>query len=173
MDRHFLEFWGRMLLAAAAGQQQLEHLSQWMQQGYRGMTAISDLFSQCYGLSGRETGPQTKTAEQQQAIRSFEKDLADMAAWWGWVPSSVHLRIKQERDALQQQVDAQARTIAALRRLLDDKGWGHPALTDQFQQLVADQQRQYDALMQTFQQAFGPSAADDDQTDSNEEDSHD
>ncbi len=171
MDRNFLEFWGRLLLAAAAGQQQLDHLAQWMQHGYRGMASINDLFSQCYGLPG-QADDHRATADWQRAVQSFENDLADMAAWWGWVPASVHLPVKQERDALKRQVDAQAQTIAQLRRLLDDKGWGQLALADRFQRLVSDQQRQYDALMQTFQQTFGPSAADDDQTDGSSEDSH-
>lgn len=43
-DRQLLEFWGNMLIQTAQGQKQLEELSQWFNQGLKGLNDYMALF---------------------------------------------------------------------------------------------------------------------------------
>ncbi len=49
MDKNSMEFWGNYLLSAARGQQNLEDMAKWLQQGFRGFEGVTEMFRKAYG----------------------------------------------------------------------------------------------------------------------------
>ena len=50
MDRQFLQFWGDFFTNSAKGQKQMEDMTKWMQQGFKGFDDLTALFQKTYGL---------------------------------------------------------------------------------------------------------------------------
>ena len=50
MDKKYLEFWGTFLLNSAKGQEQMEDMTRWFREGFKGFEQQMSLFRKCYGL---------------------------------------------------------------------------------------------------------------------------
>ena len=146
MDGSFLKFWGEFLLQAAKGQRQVEELSRWMQTGFPSSGELADLFRRCYGLS---SGSKPETAAPwQEATEDFRKALEAYAPLWGWVPLDHYDQLREENERLKDQLSEQARLIKRLEALMDDEDMGHMTMVARFQNLIADQSKAFDELMQ-------------------------
>jgi hypothetical protein len=149
MDRHFLEFWGNFLINAAKGQQQLDDLTQWMQQGFKGFEELSTLFRKAYGLQK----PPESTPDYQQtwhkATREFKESLNAYFSLMGVIPLSEHLALLEKYEALKKENADQLKTIQRLRDLLQQDS-GQTAVVENFKELVSRQNEQFQKLMDSF-----------------------
>ena len=151
MDHQFFKFWGEFLLQAADGQRQLEDLTRWISGGFSPSGELADLFRKCYGLPA--FSPPDSANAWQKATADFHKAFKDYAPLWGWVPLERYDRLKREKERLEAQIADQARFIRQLEAILEDKDLGHMGLITRFQNLVTDQSRAFDDLMQALQAA--------------------
>jgi hypothetical protein len=146
MDRHFLEFWGNLLLAAAKGQAQLQDLSQWVAQGMSGSPPLNDLFRKFYDLDrpSAASGPLFDTARRafEEAFRAYLKAL-------GAVPQSDYAALKRQREALQKKTDEQEAFIRKLRLELSESRLAQGDVVRGFQQLVQVQSEQFQKLIES------------------------
>lgn len=147
MDRHFLKFWGQLLLEAAEGQRRLEDLSRWIQSGFSASGAPADLFRRSYGLP---PGVSANGDLWQQAFKDFQAALDTAAPLWGWVPRERYTRLKRKADEQASRIAEQERVIAQLEGLLQDKGFGQAGLAARFQTLIDDQQQAFEKLIQAM-----------------------
>ncbi|MDJ0809034.1 MAG: hypothetical protein QNJ48_01825 [Desulfobacterales bacterium] len=157
MDHQFFKFWGEFLLQAADGQRQLEELTRWISEGFSPSSELADLFRKCYGLPAFSP-PESATAWQ-KATADFDKAFKAYAPLWGWVPLERYDQLKREKERLEAQIADQARFIRQLEAILEDKDLGHMGLITRFQNLVTDQSRAFDDLMQALQAS--PEVSDD------------
>jgi hypothetical protein len=133
--------------AAAAGQQPLTAMGDWIQSGCSPKDALADLFRRSYGLPlGKAMGEDL----WKQATAEFRSALNAYAPLWGWVPLTRYDRLKHQNERLERKVSELERTIKHLDALLAEKGLGHAALMTRFQELINDQTDAFDQLMQTF-----------------------
>jgi hypothetical protein len=146
MDGAFLKFWGEFLLQAAAGQRQIEELTRWVQNGLPSSGELADLFRRCYGLSSGST-PETG-APWEEATADFREALEAYAPLWGWVPLDRYDQLREENESLKAQLSEQARLIKRLEALMEDEDMGHMTMVARFQNLIADQSKAFDDLMQ-------------------------
>jgi hypothetical protein len=150
MDRHFLEFWGNFLINAAKGQQQLDDLTQWMQQGFKGFEELSTLFSKAYGLQK----PPESTPDYQQtwhkATREFKESLNAYFSLMGVIPLSEHLALLEKYEALKKENAEQLTVIQRLRGLLGERDSNQTAVVENFKELVSRQSEQFQKLMDSF-----------------------
>ena len=155
MNGPFLKFWGEFLLQAADGQRQVEELTQWMQSGFSPFVDLAALFRKCYGLAPEAS----KTADDhwQKVTSDFRETLEAYAPLWGWVPLDRYDQLKNENEHLKAQLDKQARLIKRLEALLADGDSGHMTMVTRFQDLIADQNKAFDELMQALVHAPEPS----------------
>lgn len=147
MDRHFLKFWGQLLLEAAEGQRRMEDLSRWIQSGFAASEAPADLFRQSYGLP---PGASADGDLWQKALKDFQTALDTAAPLWGWVPRERYARLERKADEQASRIAEQERVIARLEGLLQDKGLGQAGLAARFQTLIDDQQQAFEKLIQAM-----------------------
>jgi hypothetical protein len=143
----FIEFWSEFFRQAAAGQQPLTAMRDWIKCGCPPKDALADLFRRCYGLpAGKALGEDLwkhSTAEFMSAMNAY-------APLWGWVPLTRYDRLKRKNERLERKVSELERTVKQLDALLAEKGLGHAALMTRFQELINDQTEAFDQLMKTF-----------------------
>jgi hypothetical protein len=147
MDKHFLEFWGRLLLSAASGQRQVEEFSRWMERGMHGFAEIEALFRRAYGFSGEgendAQGLKTARAAFEQAYRAYLGAL-------GVVPKADYLSLKKEFEALQQKAQEQEATLRKLQLELGQSQLAQGDVVRGFQNLIDLQSRQFREVTEGF-----------------------
>jgi hypothetical protein len=157
MDKQFLEFWGNLLLSAAAGQRQVEEFTRWMQKGMRGFAEMEALFRRAYGFSGEEKndapGIKSARAAFEQAYRTYLGAL-------GVVPKADHLSLKKEFEALQQKSQEQEAALRKLRLELSQSQLAQGDVVRGFQNLIDVQSRQFSELTESFSRLLTPPSMD-------------
>ena len=152
MDRHFLEFWGNFLLNAARGQEQVEEMAKWIQQGFSGFEHLKGVFRDYYGLN--EESPEDLKAWK-KAESDFRKSLKDYLSLFGVVPVDEHLALVKKYEELKDKVVAQEETIRNLRILLEEKGFDQARVISGFQELMVEQGEQFRKLVEGFFESYG------------------
>jgi hypothetical protein len=143
----FIKFWSEFFRQAAAGQQPLTAMRDWILSGCQPKDALADLFRHCYGLpSGKAMGEDL----WKKTTGEFVSALNAYAPLWGWVPLSRYDQLKRKNEHLERKISELQRTVKQLDALLAEKGLGHAALMTRFQELIFDQTEAFDQLMQTF-----------------------
>lgn len=146
MDKHFLEFWGNLLLAAAKGQAQLQDLSHWMDQGMSGSQPLNDLFRKFYGVDR-----QTQAADPlfETARRAFEEAFRAYLKALGAVPLSDYAALEKQREALQKKTDEQEAVVRKLRLEISESRLAQGDVLRGFQELVQIQSEQFQKLTES------------------------
>jgi hypothetical protein len=158
MDRHFLEFWGNYLLAAAKGQKQLEDLNHWIRQGFSGSEELTAMLKKFYGLEQPRRQDPDATRAWQKAAADFRSSLNAYLNLMGLVPKDKYQALEQKYAALQKKAAEQEDTIKALRKLLAEEGTYQGDTVKVFQDLVIKQSDAFETLMKNLTAA----AADED-----------
>ena len=147
MDKHFLEFWGNFLLNAARGQEQLEEMTKWIQQGFTGFDLLSEMFRKCYGLDEKSLDD---SSAREKAQADFQKSFKDYLSLFGVVPKEQHLDLVKKYEELRQRVTGLEETNRHLRMLLEDKGFDQSKVITGLQELMVEQGEQFRKLMESF-----------------------
>lgn len=148
MDPKFLEFWGNALLGAARGEKQLDDITQWFSQGFKGTEELTRQFSSLYGLTPG-ADEKSASADWQQAADSFTQSFRQFLDMLEVVPRSEHQALVEKYEALREKADQQQETIEHLKKLLAEKVMGGEAASG-FQELMQQQSRQFQDLMAAF-----------------------
>ena len=155
MDRHFLEFWGNFLINAAKGQKQLQDMSKWMQQGFKGFDEFADMFRKFYGLEHMEKDTSSYMETWKKASENFQKSFKDYLRLMGVVPKDEHLELVRKYEDLKEKVAAQEETIKHLRMLLEEKKVETQGeLVQGFQEIIEKQSEQFQETMETLSRFF-------------------
>jgi len=150
MDRHFLEFWGNYLLAAAKGQKQLEDLNQWIRQGFSGFEELTAMFKKFYGLEQPRREDSEAARAWQNAAAEFRNSFNAYLGLMGLVSKDEYQTLEQKYAALQKKVTDQEETIKTLRKLLSEKGTYQGETVKVFQDLVNQQAEAFETFMKSI-----------------------
>ncbi len=112
MDKQFLQFWGDSFVNSAKGQKQLEDMTKWMGQGFKGVDYLTDLFQKAYGLDRISDAGDEYVKMWKEAIENFEKSLNDYLDLMGVVPRKEHRILLNKYENLGEEV-ADLRTFVA------------------------------------------------------------
>jgi hypothetical protein len=155
MDRHFLEFWGNLLIDAAKQQKQLEDLTKWMQQGFKGFDELTAMFNKFYGLEHLKKDTPAYMETWKSASENFMQSFNDVMGMMGMVTTTEHLALVKKYEELKEKVAAQEETINRLRMLLEEKkAESQEELVQGFQDLIEKQSKQFQETMETFGSFF-------------------
>jgi hypothetical protein len=155
MDRQFLEFWGNFLIHAAKGKKQLEDMTQWMQQGYKGFDELTAMFKSFYGLDKKAKSAPNAAASWQNAAENFQRSFKDYLRLMGLVTKEEHLRLVKKYETLKEKAAEQEETIRHLRMLLEEKqDKSQKDLAEGLQSLMEKQTRQFQRTMEAFGKSF-------------------
>lgn len=155
MDKNFLEFWGNYLLSVARGQQNLEDMAKWYQQGFRGFEDLTEMFRNAYGLNQEKESSPDYFEAWLKAQENFRESFGEFVALIGFVPRYEHLELVKKYEELKEKAASQEETIKHLRMLLAEttkKEYGEAS--KQFDDLVQKQSEQFQNLMEHFGQFF-------------------
>ena len=148
MDSQFLKFWGEFLLKTAEGKRQLEEMRRWVESGLPPSGELAALFRRCYGLP--ETASTADDDQWRKAAADFHAALKAYAPLWGWVPLDHYNRLKRQKERLETTVAEQTLLIKQFEKLLEDRSMGHMTMITRFQNVIDDQSRAFEKLMQAL-----------------------
>ncbi len=155
MDRQFLEFWGNFLIHAAKGQKQLDDMTRWMQQGFKGFDELTAMFKTFYGLDNSDESTANDMLLWKKASEDFQKSFKDYLRLMGLVSKDEHLALVEKYETLKEKVAVQEETIKHLRMLLEEKHDTSQAdLAQEFQTLIEKQTQQFRQTIETFGKSF-------------------
>jgi hypothetical protein len=155
MDKQFLEFWGNFLIHAAKGQKQLEDMTQWMQQGFKGFDELTAMFKTCYGLDNLDESTSNDMSSWKKASEDFQKSFKDYLRLMGLVSKNEHLALVKKYETLKEKFAIQEETIKHLRMLLEEKyDKSQEDLAQGFQTLIEKQTQQFQQTIEAFGQSF-------------------
>ncbi|MBA4392107.1 MAG: hypothetical protein C0407_00990 [Desulfobacca sp.] len=149
-DRHFLEFWGNLLLQTAQGQKQLEDFSLWFNQGLKGFNELTALFGKFYGLEPLADEAPTPLSSWEKASEEFQKAFKDYMTLFGFVPKQEHDRLLQELEVLKDKTRQQEDHTKQLQTLLITQAIDPTDMARGFQDLVKKQSDQFQDLLKGF-----------------------
>ena len=154
MDTKFLEFWGNYLLAVSRGQQRMEDLSLWMQQGFAGFQQLNDMFRAFYGLPASESKSSKFDKAWHSATAAFNESYKEYLKQLGWVSRQDFEDLARENEALKREVETLEKTVKRIQNQIDsDK------TVSALQELADKQSREFNNLMQTFSEAMEKAAS--------------
>jgi tetratricopeptide (TPR) repeat protein len=155
MDRQFLEFWGNFLINAAKGQKQMEDMSKWMQQGFKGFDELTGMFKKFYGLEHMEKDTPAYMETWKQASENFQKSYKDYLRMMGIVPKDEHLELVRKYEELKKKVAVHEETIKHLRILLEEKrAETQGEFVKGFREILEKQGEQFQETMETMGSFF-------------------
>ncbi len=160
MDANDFEFWSRFFQAAAENRKQMDALTAWVRQGFKGVEEMNALLMRfSYPFAS------TSVEDPEAAAARFRESFREMARMWGWVSLEEHREVLKARKELERKVSEQQATIDRLRRMLDDTGSGQADLFQRFQDLMVEQGEQFQRLMEGFTTAVRNETISDDTKD--------
>jgi hypothetical protein len=155
VDKHFLEFWGNVLINAAKEQKRMEDLSKWMQQGFKGFDEFTEMFKKFYGLEHMEKDTPGDMDVWEKASENFLNSFKDYLNLMGMVSKDEHLTLIKKYEKLKEKSAAQEETINHLRQLLEEKKTEtQEELVQGFHDLIEKQSNQFQKTMETFGSLF-------------------
>jgi hypothetical protein len=155
VDKHFLEFWGNVLINAAKEQKRMEDLSKWMQQGFKGFDEFTEMFKKFYGLEHMEKDTPAYMDVWEKASENFLNSFKDYLNLMGMVSKEEHLTLIKKYEKLKEKAAAQEETINHLKLLLEEKKTEtQEELVQGFHDLIEKQSNQFQKTMETFGSLF-------------------
>ena len=151
MDKHFLEFWGNAMLAAARGQTSTEALSSWMTGQSQGIEGIGGLFRRFYGLPEAADADQDAWASARDAFETASRAYLDLLQA---VPRSEYEALQQRNASLEEKTAEQEALILKLRRELGESLAARGEVTHGFEELVQIQGAEFKKLTDSVGQFF-------------------
>ena len=148
MDPKFLEFWGNYLLAVSRGQQKMEDLNLWMQQGFEGVQQLNDMFRAFYGLPASKPKSNDFDKAWHSAAAAFSASYKEYFEQLGWVSRQEFEEMAKENEALQKQVETLENTVRRLQNRIDSE-----ETVGALQELAEKQSQEFNKLMQNLSDA--------------------
>lgn len=153
MDMDFVEFWRNFFLKPGEGRKSVDDITSWMRQGFAGFDQMNAFFQNSCALDQVTRGSLDFFQAWKKTREDFQKSISAYLAMLGGVPRAEHLDLIRKFEELKEQADSQKETIKNLRTLLaEEKKVEHKELTGQVQDLIEQQARQFQRIMESFKQ---------------------
>jgi hypothetical protein len=153
MDKKFFEFWRHTFANAAKGMQQFETLSQWMDQGMKGVQEISDRFRKAYDLDRVPAASEEGKRLWARATQDFHASYQAFLDGMGLVPKEKYTALSKKCEALESVIAEQEVELARLRRRLEVEKTGENLKG--FVQLMENQALQFQKAMDAMGMFMG------------------
>jgi len=154
MDKQFLEFWGNFLLNAAKGQEQLEDMTQWFREGFKGFEQQMSLFRKCYGLDRESKSSPNYMEMCSKAASDFQNSYKELLGLMGLVPKEEYLTLAEKYEALKEKLTSQDETIRHLKMKSTVRDIDQGEVAKGFETLMKNQAEQFQEVMKSFGQLY-------------------
>ncbi|TFG37311.1 MAG: hypothetical protein E4H39_02405 [Syntrophobacterales bacterium] len=150
MDKQFINFWVDFLTNYMKTQEQMEDMSAWMEQGFKGFDELTELFQKSYGLDRLSESTANHLTMWEQSTKDFERSLTEYLSLMGVVPKQEHLELVEKYEALKEKSASQEETIVHLRQLIEGKQLDQKELHTGFETLIKKQSDDFNRLVETM-----------------------
>jgi len=150
MDKQFVKFWVSFLGGYMKTKEQMEDMSTWMAQGFKGFDELTELFQRSYGLDRLGESATNYLTMWEQSKKDFERSLKEYLSLMGVVPRQEHLDLVEKYEALKEKSASQEETIAHLRQLLGGNQLDQTEFHDGFETLIKKQSDDFNRLVTTL-----------------------
>ena len=154
MDKNFLLFLGNFLTNAAKGQEQLDVMVKWMQQGFKGSDELAALFRKSYGLDVLSESQTAYFKVWEKALVDFQKSFTDFLSLFGVVPLSQYRELLTKYESLKQKEAEQEEMIGHLREILGRRNIHQEELHQGYRELLAKQTDDFQKLVKGMADAM-------------------
>ena len=154
VDKKFLEFWGTFLLNAAKGQEQLEDMTQWFREGFKGVEQQMSLFRKCYGLDREPESSPNYMEMWSKAASDFQNSYQEVLGLMALVPKEEYLTLAEKYEALKEKLASQDETIRHLKMKGTAGDIDQGAVVKGFEALMKNQADQFQKVMKSFGQLY-------------------
>jgi len=158
MDKNYLKFWGTMFNQAAENQQQIEQVTQWLNDGLKGSESFVNMFKDFLN-AGAESGKKTDTLDDEAIFKELHKSFDAFLTTFGMVPQSEYLSLSKKYEDLKKTVVDQKETIDHLRMMLDEKAGSSTGTIKAFQNMAEKQAEQFTSLMNNLNSFYKTQAS--------------
>ena len=141
------------MLAAARGQQQVEDLHKWMNQGFSGFNELTAIFQKYYDLDSNLNQRHKSADAWQLAADGFRDSYEAYLNLIGAVPKVKIDELEQKVDGLEEKLAEREETITVLRDLLAEKGTYQGETVKALQDLVNKQAGAFESFMKNIADA--------------------
>jgi hypothetical protein len=146
MNGNLMELWGRTMLAAFQGQNQMDMITSWFQRACQDATRMNTTFFQFFGLPAAPSPQDDLASQWEQAWAPLLQFQQLSLRWIGMAPYDQWAAQSKKVEMLEEQVQEHAQAIKKLQHLINRSGTGSNELTDQFQKLIDQQSQQFKQL---------------------------
>jgi hypothetical protein len=147
MDKQFVKFWVSFLTNYMKTQEQMEDMSAWIEQGYKGFDELTELFQRSYGLDRLSESTTNYLTMWEQSKKDFERSLTEYLSLMGVVPKQEHLELVEKYEELKEKAASQEETIVHLRQLLQGNQLDQTELHTGFEELIKKQSEDFQRLI--------------------------
>jgi hypothetical protein len=148
MDKQFVKFWVSFLTNYMKTQEQMEDMSAWIEQGFKGFDELTELFQKSYGLDRLSESTANYLTMWEQSKKDFERSLTEYLSLMGVVPKQEHLELVEKYEELKQKAASQEETIVHLRQLfLKGEQLDHKEFRTGFEELIKKQSDDFQRLI--------------------------
>ncbi len=139
------------MLAAARGQQQIDDLYKWMNQGFTGFKELTATFQKSYGIICDDSKDSESDGNAwQQAADGFRSSYEAYLNLIGAVPKDRYHDVEQKVHDLEKRLAESEETITILRELLAEKGTYQGETLKALQDLVNKQAGAFESFMKSI-----------------------
>lgn len=147
MDKNFVKFWVSFFTGYMKTKEQMEDMSAWIAQGFKGFDELTELFQQSYGLDRLSESTTNYLTMWEQSKKDFERSLTEYLSLMGVVPKQEHLDLVEKYEALKEKAALQEETIVHLRRLIEGKHLDQTEFQTGFETLIKKQSDDFKKLL--------------------------
>ncbi len=158
MNGQLMEYWGRTMLSALQGQNQMNSMTDWFKHIYQDMTRMNSSLFQLWGMPATPAPQNNLQHQWEQSWEQFSRMQQLSLQWIGMAPCNESAGHDKKIAQLEGQVQEQARTIQQLQSLINKSGAGNNELISQFQKLIDQQGRQFQQLTSSVGEYINTSA---------------
>jgi len=143
MNGQLMTYWGRTMLTALQGHNQMDSMTNWFQRMCQDMTRMNSSLFQLWGMPAVPAPQGDMPHQWEQAWEPFLQMQQLCLQWIGMAPNRESAAQAEKIAHLEEKVQEQARTIQQLQGLMNKSGAGNNELINQFQKLIDQQSRQF------------------------------
>jgi len=154
MDKKYLEFWGTFLLNSAKGQEQMEDMTRWFREGFKGFEQQMSLFRKCYGLDRESESSPHHMEMWSKAVSDFQNSYKELLGLMGLVPKEEYLALAERYEALKEKLASQDETIRHLKMKSTVGDTDQGEVVKGFESLMKSQAEQFQEVMKSFGQRY-------------------
>lgn len=147
MDKNFMEFWGKLFMNAAQGQQQLENWNNWFRQSMGGENPfLKSMFKPQEIEKPKETTPEIFEITK-KATDAYKEMFKASLSMFNVISKEEYNKLLNENEELKEKILQQEEIIKKVKTKSSNDNYDQEEVVDNLTKIVKSQTQQFQDLM--------------------------